>query len=53
MSILQKEQCLHPDDVEVQVLLNQQSPDIKPRRRSRKRRNRLVDQGYNIWFYKL
>jgi S-adenosylmethionine synthetase len=23
-----KEQCLHPDDVEVQVLLNQQSPDI-------------------------
>ncbi|MCP4969797.1 MAG: methionine adenosyltransferase [Arcobacter sp.] len=22
------EQCLHPDDVEVQVLLNQQSPDI-------------------------
>ncbi len=23
-----KEQCLHPDDVNVQVLLNQQSPDI-------------------------
>ena len=23
-----KEQCLHPDDVQVQVLLNQQSPDI-------------------------
>lgn len=23
-----KEQCLHPDDVKVQVLLNQQSPDI-------------------------
>ncbi len=23
-----KEQCLHPDDIEVQVLLNQQSPDI-------------------------
>jgi len=29
-----KEQCLHPDDVQVQVLLNQQSPDI----------NRGVDQ---------
>jgi len=23
-----KEQCLHPDDIQVQVLLNQQSPDI-------------------------
>ena len=23
-----REQCLHPDDIEVQVLLNQQSPDI-------------------------
>ncbi len=23
-----KEQCLHPDDIKVQVLLNQQSPDI-------------------------
>ncbi|WP_417334473.1 methionine adenosyltransferase [Halarcobacter sp.] len=27
-SAFTKEQCLHPDDVEVQVLLNQQSPDI-------------------------
>jgi S-adenosylmethionine synthetase len=27
-STFTKEQCLHPDDVEVQVLLNQQSPDI-------------------------
>ena len=25
---LYKEQALHPDDVQVQVLLNQQSPDI-------------------------
>jgi len=24
-----REECLHPDDVEVQVLLNRQSPDIK------------------------
>jgi len=27
-SAFTKEQCLHPDDVNVQVLLNQQSPDI-------------------------
>lgn len=27
-SAFTKEQCLHPDDVQVQVLLNQQSPDI-------------------------
>ncbi len=27
-SAFTKEQCLHPDDVKVQVLLNQQSPDI-------------------------
>ncbi|MBE0496222.1 MAG: methionine adenosyltransferase [Campylobacterales bacterium] len=27
-SAFTKEQCLHPDDVRVQVLLNQQSPDI-------------------------
>lgn len=27
-SAFSKEQCLHPDDVKVQVLLNQQSPDI-------------------------
>lgn len=27
-SAFSKEQCLHPDEVEVQVLLNQQSPDI-------------------------
>lgn len=27
-SAFTKEQCLHPDDIEVQVLLNQQSPDI-------------------------
>ena len=27
-SSFSKEQCLHPDDVQVQVLLNQQSPDI-------------------------
>eukprot|EP01029_Cantina_marsupialis_P016374 TRINITY_DN3643_c0_g1_i1.p2 TRINITY_DN3643_c0_g1~~TRINITY_DN3643_c0_g1_i1.p2 ORF type:complete len:417 (-),score=110.82 TRINITY_DN3643_c0_g1_i1:1198-2448(-) len=27
-SSFSKEQCLHPDDVKVQVLLNQQSPDI-------------------------
>lgn len=27
-SAFTKEQCLHPDDVEIQVLLNQQSPDI-------------------------
>ncbi len=27
-SAFTKEQCLHPDDIQVQVLLNQQSPDI-------------------------
>ncbi|MGF1750744.1 methionine adenosyltransferase [Vibrio cionasavignyae] len=27
-SAFTKEQCLHPDDVNVQILLNQQSPDI-------------------------
>ncbi len=27
-SAFTKEQCLHPDDIKVQVLLNQQSPDI-------------------------
>lgn len=27
-SAFTKEQCLHPDDINVQVLLNQQSPDI-------------------------
>lgn len=27
-SAFTKEQCLHPDDVKIQVLLNQQSPDI-------------------------
>ncbi len=27
-SAFTREQCLHPDDVQVQVLLNQQSPDI-------------------------
>ncbi len=27
-SAFTKEECLHPDDVQVQVLLNQQSPDI-------------------------
>lgn len=34
-SAFTKEQCLHPDDVKIQVLLNQQSPDI----------NQGVDQG--------
>ena len=27
-SAFSKEQCLHPDDIKVQILLNQQSPDI-------------------------